>query len=384
MESKVQLPHKDRFRTATRLVYLDTAAEGLPLDESREVLLQYFADKSSGSPGRGRMFEAENEAVHAAASLLSTSGRNVALLSSATEGLNLLANSICWNRGDEVLITDLEFSSNVVCWLRLREKGVHVEVVPSRLGLVNLEDFTARMRPQTRVVSVSQVSYKTGTQFPFLRELSRQAHLVGALFVVDATQALGRVPVTVDGVDFLVASSYKWLLGLHGLGVVYCAPDLLSRLRPGAAGWYSVSNIFAPDRFERFDLKDGAARFAGGMPNFASIYVLRASIGFLMQVGVEKIDMALKPMVRKAREGIAALGFELLTPEGPQYASGIVSFAHAAPEKAAQALASAGVIVWAGDGRVRASIHLHNDDDDIDALLTSLASYQDASPAAKH
>jgi len=383
MESQIQLPCKARFRTATRLAYLDTAAEGLPLDESREVLLQYFADKSSGSPGRDRMFEAEDEAVCAAASLLNTQGRNVTLLSSATEGLNLLANSICWNRGDEVLISDLEFPSNVVCWLRLREQGVHVEVIPSRSGLVELEDFTSRIRPQTRVVSVSQVSYKTGTQFTFLRELSHQAHLAGALFVVDATQALGRVPVSVDGVDFLVASSYKWLLGLHGLGVVYCAPDLLSRLRLGTAGWYSVRNLFAPDRFERFDLKDGAARLAGGMPNFPSVYVLRASMRFLTQVGVERIDAALKPIVRRAWEGIAALGFNLLTPENVQCASGIVSFSHEAPEEVARALESAGVIVWAGDGRVRVSIHLHNDENDVDALLSSLKAVRVVPPRAK-
>lgn len=357
---------------ANQAAYLDTAAEGLPLDQARDSLLEYVADKSVGTPGRMRLFAAEREAVRVAAALLGAEEQNVALVGNATEALNLLGSSIRWSQGDEVLITDLEFSSNVVCWLRLQEQGVRVIVIPSRQGKVELADFTSRFGPQTRIVTVSQVSYKTGTQFPFLVELSREAHRAGALFVVDATQALGRVPVGVDGVDFLVASSYKWQLGVHGLGVVYCASELLGSLKPGAAGWYSVENIFAPDRFERFVLKSGAGRFTGGMPNFPSIYVLRDSLKFLSLIGVERINAMLQPLVEKARAGIAALGYDLLTPEDPRFASGIVSFVSDAPEKVGRALCDAGVVVWAGDGRVRVSIHLYNDEQDVDMLLKCL------------
>jgi cysteine desulfurase / selenocysteine lyase len=109
------------------------------------------------------------------------------------------------------------------------------------------------------------------------------------------------------------------------------------------------------------------------MPNFPSIYVLRKSLDFLMQLGIERIDSELKPLVKRAREGIAALGLELLTPADPASASGIVSFAHESPEDLGQALRDAGVIVWAGDGRLRASIHLYNDEKDIDFLVASLA-----------
>jgi cysteine desulfurase/selenocysteine lyase len=372
MIGEIRIPCKSRFARAGEVVYLDTAAEGIPLDDSRNALLEYFEDKSTGTPGRERMYQVEAQATAAAAALLGTTERNVAFMGNATDGLNLLGNSIRWKSDDEVLITDLEFSSNVVCWLRLRDQGVRVVVIPTDSGVVGLSEFTSRLRPTTRLVSVSQVSYKTGTQIPFLAELSQAVHEAGALFVLDATQALGRVPVSVEGVDFLVASSYKWLLGSHGLGMVYCAPRLLEELTPGAAGWYSVSDVFASDRFERFSLKDGAARFVGGMPNFASIYVLRDSLSFLMRSGIERIDSQLKPLVRKAREGIASLGLRLLTPADEAYASGIVSFSHDAPEDLGRALLEKGVVVWAGDGRVRASVHLYNDENDIDSLLATL------------
>jgi selenocysteine lyase/cysteine desulfurase len=133
-----------------------------------------------------------------------------------------------------------------------------VRVIPATGGAVDLGQYTALINSRTKLVSVSQVSYKTGAQIPFLAALSQEAHRAGAVFCVDATQALGRVPVSIEGVDFLVASAYKWLLGIHGMGVAYVSPELRDRLAPGAVGWYSVTDIFTPDRFERYELKAGA------------------------------------------------------------------------------------------------------------------------------
>jgi cysteine desulfurase / selenocysteine lyase len=366
------IPFKAQFHTARNLTYLDTAAEGLPLDKSGEALLSYFHDKTSGTPGRERMFAAEKEAIAAAAQLVGASPENIALIGNATDGLNVLGNSIDWKPGDEVLITDLEFSSNVVAWLRLRDSGVRLEVIPSDSGTVTLDDFVSRLHPATRLVSVSHVSYKSGMQVSFLKELAHEVHRIGAIFVVDATQSLGRIPVSVADVDFLVASSYKWLLGVHGLGVVYCAPALRDRLLPGAAGWYSIDDIFAPDRFDNYVLKNGAARFVSGMPNFPSIYVLKESIGFLLDVGVEHINKSLQPLVSRLRQGIAGLGLPLLTPSGSEFASGIVSFSYPDAESLGRALHGVGVVVWAGDGRVRASVHLYNDESDINRFLACL------------
>jgi selenocysteine lyase/cysteine desulfurase len=243
-------------------LYLDTAAEGLPPDHLRRALTSYHEDKSSGTPGRRNLHQVEAEALQAAACLLRTSAQDIAFLSSASEGLNLLANSIAWRSGDEVLITDLEFASNILVWLRLKELGVRLRVVHSESGMIQLEQLESQIGRATRLVSISQVSYKTGTQIRFLPELAQAIHRVGGILCVDATQALGRVPVSVDGIDYLVASSYKWLLGVHGLGIVFFAPELQERLLPGAVGWYSVQELFGPDRFENFKYKEGAARLA--------------------------------------------------------------------------------------------------------------------------
>lgn len=372
ISTPVFLSYRERFALGGVRAYLDTAAEGLPLREAQGTLTAYFEDKATGTPGRARMFQAHSEAIDESARLLGCARENVAFTGNASEALNILGSSMYWKPGDEVLITDLEFPSNVVCWLRLREQGVRVHVLPSENGVVELEQFTSRLRKSTKVVAVSQVSYKSGTQFPYLAELARAAHEVGAIMVVDATQALGRVPVATSCADFLVSSSYKWLLGTHGLGVVYCAPRLLEELGPGAAGWFSITDVFGEDRFQQFSLHRGAARFTTGMPNFPSIYVMRESLRFLNSIGVDQIDGQLKPLMRMLRKELAAMNLPLLTPVATTYASGIVSFAHDAPEELSRALREKGIIVWGGDGRVRVSVHLYNNMSDIEALLVGL------------
>jgi cysteine desulfurase/selenocysteine lyase len=364
------------FPQSHQVAYLDTAAEGLPLAEGETALAAYFTDKSVGSPGRRHFHVEEERAQSAVARLLGAHPEDVALISCCSEAVNVLANSIHWKPGDEVLISDLEFPSGALAWLRLRDRGVILRVLPSEEGRISLKSFHEAIGKNTRVVYVSHVSYKTGTRLPFLLELSKAAHEIGALFVVDATQSLGRLPVTVDGIDFLVASGYKWLLGVHGLSVVYMSPSLRDRLAPGALGWYSVRNLFTPDRFEQYALKPGAGWIMCGMPAFPSIYVLRRSVEFLLELGVDRIDAELRPLVAQLRQGIEELGFHLITPPDTQYASGIVSFSHPDCERIAVELEERNVIVWAGDGRVRASLHLYNDRSDIERYLRELAPHR--------
>lgn len=368
----ISIPTKDKFPQTREYTYLNTAAEGLLSTDTQEALAEYTRAKSRGSINRPKLYEVEAETVGLATEFLGAPVGSVTFLANATEGLNLLANSSEWEEGDEVVITDLEFPSNVITWLRLKEKGVRLEVVEADRGMIRIEDITSRLTERTKLVSVSQVSYKSGTQLPYLAELGAEAHRAGALFAVDATQALGRVPVGVENVDFLVASSYKWLFTPHGLGITYCSPELLDRLTPATAGWYGVPNIFTPDRFESFEFKDGAARFAAGMPNFPTIYGLRASLKYLLEIGVGHLDASLAPLVQKMRSGLVDLGLNLLTPDDPAYQSGIVAFLHPAAQEIGSELASQDVIVWANDGRVRSAIHLYNDEAEVDRYIAAV------------
>jgi selenocysteine lyase/cysteine desulfurase len=351
------------------VAYLDSAAEGLPLPGGEDALRLYFSLKSQGSPGRRQLQKEESAACEAVAALLGARDEDVALVSTASEAINIFANSVEWRPGDEVVTSDMEFPSGVLPWLRLASSGVRLRVVASRDGVVSLDDFARVITPSTRLVCVSHVSYKTGMRLPYLADLGRLAHRHGALLAVDATQSLGRLPVSLDEVDFLFASSYKWLLCVHGLGIAWISPAVRDRLVPGALGWYSLQNLFTPDRFSSYRAKAGARWMMCGMPAYPSICVMRRCAEFLLRTGVERIEKDLRPLVEKLRSGVAGLGFDMLTPAPPEYASGIVAFSHPQCDKVGSTLESEDVIVWSGDGRVRASVHLYNDAADIDRFL---------------
>lgn len=371
----MDLPCKSMFPRSREVAYLDTAAEGLLPSFAEEALATYYRDKSLGTSGRSRLYEEGHKCRKAAARMLGVNAEDVAFVASVSDGLNALANSIDWRPGDEVVTTDLEFPANVLAWLRLRHRGVRLRVVRSSRGTVTLDQFAAAIGPATRLVTTSQVSYKSGANFTYIPELAAEAHRAGAFFSLDVTQAAGRIPIPLAGVDYLVCSAYKWLLGIHGTALVYVAPEANARFAaPGVLGWYSVKDIFRPDRFETFECKEGAGYLEAGMPNFASLYALRRSLDLLNEAGVERLQSTLRPLVLSLRNCFAELGFDVLTPEDPTQQAGIVSFEHPEAERIGDALEQSGIVVWRGDGRVRASVHLYNDAPDVETLVAALAS----------
>jgi selenocysteine lyase/cysteine desulfurase len=245
-------------------------------------------------------------------------------------------------------------------------------MVPSRGGALQLDDLTAAISQRTRVVTISQVSYKTGAWFPHTAALAEVAHSVGAIFCLDATQALGRCPVPLTGVDYLMASTFKWLLGLHGSAITYMSPSFRERFSLAGVGWYSVRDGFSAVRAAEYELKPGAACLVAGMPNFSALYAANASLKFLLSVSDEAAHQEVNVLVRNLRIRLGALGLSLLTPGEEAFTSGIVSFEHPAGDRVAAQLEENGIVVWGGDGRVRASLHYYNNADDVDQYVTIL------------
>jgi selenocysteine lyase/cysteine desulfurase len=326
---------------------------------------EYVEQKARGTPGRLKHFAKEMEARQLAAQLLETDAHTVTFAPSTSDALNILAASLPFKPGDEILISDLEFPSNVLPWLALRRNGVRVVVVPSVAGEVRLCDLTEAITSKTRLVSISLVSYKTGAYFPYISDLAEAAHSVGAALCVDATQALGRCPVSLAGVDYLMASTFKWLMGPHGLAIVYVSPEFRRRFELAGVGWYSVETAFSEDRFERYNLKPGAACIAAGMPNFGSLYSLCESLRFLLSLDLESERKRVDRLSRELRQSLQAKPVNMLTPESADLVSGIVSFEHPEAARIGDILNQLGVVVWAGDGRVRASLHFYNDGSDV-------------------
>jgi selenocysteine lyase/cysteine desulfurase len=381
--------YKNLFARAQGVAYLDTAAEGLLLAESAQAFACYCQAKSRGSPGRNELYEVLAQTRASVGRLLDTDAANVAFTANASDAIGQLILSMDWQAGDQVIVSDIEFSSNVLPWLRWKQRGVEPVMIYSTGGAVLAYDVIERINARTRLILLSLVSYKTGAYLAGLGEISSAAQRVGAVLAIDATQALGRCPVSIDGVDFLFSSSYKWLLGPHGIGIVFVSPEFRRRFSPAHIGWYSVDDPLVPpaalfaSESEGYGLKGGAACLFTGMPNFPSIFALKRAVEFVSEIGVEKIHRELHPVVEHLREGLCALGLDVLTPPGRVFASGIVSFAHSDAQKLGESLERDGVIVFAGGGRVRASVHFYNDASDVDRCLEVLARISQTGPACE-
>ena len=362
---------KSDFLGLAQVTHLCAGAETPILKSHRSAVDRFFEDKSGGTRGRDRMLETYDGCKRKVATLLGVSPKEIAFLSSSSEGINLVAHSLEWNRGDNVVLCDLEFPSDVLPWTRLDDQGVEIRIIHQRNWSLSLSDLGEAIDDRTRVVAVSQVSFLTGQRLRLeqLAELVRQSHAVLSL---DATHGAGVVEVPAGCADVLVSSCYKWLLGVHGLAIFYCNAERQPDLRPPFLGWHTAASFGDWRDPTRYSVRPEAARFEPGNPSFVGIYILDNALDRLLEIGISRIEAYVASLADRVWKGIEALGLEVMTPQNKSQRAGNVCFSTPNSEAIATRLEERGILVWPGSGRVRISTHLYNTVEDVDRLLSAL------------
>ena len=351
--------------------YLYTGAESAPLKSQTQALERYLHERPRAEAGRAEHIATENRCKRQLAGLMGCGADDVGIVGSASEAIILIASGIDFTPGDNIVTNDLEFPSTVLPWIQMKQRGVEVRLVRSRDWQFTPEDVIAQIDGRTRLVAVSHVSYLSGLRLD-LEPIAHAAHAHGALLLADVTQSLGVVPVDVGAYDFAVASTYKWLLGIHGGGVLYWNRARLPDFAPGAVGWFSVSDFLSDDRFERITWKPTAERFELGMPSYAAIYALENGVRYLQQFGADRIGAHVEALGDELIAGLRGQGWTVMTPVAREHRAGNISIAVADAVTVRDALIGKNVHTWGGDGRVRASLHLYNDSADVAAYLAAL------------
>ncbi len=357
------------------LHYLNTAAESIPPLCVSEAVAEYMRHKALGMRGRDFHFPRVEECREITAKHLGLTAAEVSFCSCSSEAYNLLASALDLKPQDEVVVTDLDFPAGATPWLAAPE---HARPV-SRLwrnshGALNLVDLASLLNERTKLVQVSLVSFYNGHRiaYPKLRDMVRLL-APNALIAVDVTQALGRIVLDCQDADILISSTHKWTLGIHGGGIIGVPQKSAARLTTKAGGWYHLANAFDADRFENARVKAGAASFSVGMPSFAALYALNASLRYLDQVGgVASIAAQADPLVARVHAGLAELGIAPLSPAQPENPSGIVAFCHERGEAIQAALLAQNIHVMYHAGRIRVAVHGYNTAEDIEKLLATL------------
>jgi len=365
------------FPALAGIAYLNTAAEGIPPPAVGEAFAAYVRDKTLGMDGRLEHAKVHARAREAAAAMIGLEADDVAICSCSSEAFNLAALALRLADGDEVVVSDLDFPSSVTPFLQAACPA-EVRVWRSRGGRLAPEDLAGLLTPRTRLVSLPLVSFYNGFRADVPATAAVVARHSPALLAVDATQALGRIPLdrgsgALAGADLVVSSTHKWLLGPHGGGIVGVPPHRRDAWTVPAGGWFNIRDAFGGERFAAAESLAGAASFAVGMPNYPAIYGIAAALEYVAGVGVAAIDRHAAPLVAACLEGLGGLGVDLLSPADPAALAGILAFRHPRAEAVHAALHARGIHVMHHAGRLRVAIHGYTTAADVEAFLSALA-----------
>jgi selenocysteine lyase/cysteine desulfurase len=362
------LASRPLFAGLRDVAYLNTAAESPGPASLAAALARYADDKALGSQGRTAMYAVEERCRGRVAALLGGLPEDVAFTGSCAHGINAVLAAVRFRPGDALVTSDLEFPTVDLAAARLRRAGVEIRLAHAVGGAVAPEALVALLHRRVRAMVVSLVSFKTGAMLDLV-PVSAACRATGTLLVVDATQALGAVTVAAELADVVVASCFKWLLGAHGAAVLYVRGAAAVELEPEAIGWRSIRDPFADVFAAGVELHADARRFEEGMPPFPALYALEAGLEVLAEHDPATVARHVRALGGRLREELTARGFTPLGPAAEAERAGIVAVADSHAEQHAEELRERGVVIWGRDGRLRASVHLYNDDSDIDRLI---------------
>lgn len=259
--------------------------------------------------------------------MINCTSDRIAFLDNTTNGIIWLVQGIDWKAGDRIILNDVEFPANVYPFLKLKEKGIEVDFIKSKNGLVTAEEVIEAINPETKLISISFVQFLSGYRVD-LEKIGEVCRERGIIFSVDSIQGLGAVKLDVEkcNIDFLANGTQKWLLGLQGLAFIYVRKELQEEMKSAPIGWLAVKDAWKLLDFN-LTAKDTAERFQPGTLNNLGIYAFNSSMKFFEEFGFDEIEKQVLRNSRYFMNELAKIGFESPLYSLPdKYLSGIVSF----------------------------------------------------------
>jgi kynureninase len=275
---------------------------------------------------------------------------------------------------NRIVMSDLEFPSNMYLFEGFRRYGAEIVYVPSSDGITApLEPLLEAIDDRTALVVVSYVLFRSSYILD-VKPIVERAHAVGARVVLDTYQAAGAIRLAIGelGADFAVGGSVKWLCGGAGAGYLYVRPDLARELRPALVGWAAHATPF---QFATGEIQyaDAPERFQSGTPNVPALYGARAGYRIVNEVGVGAIREKSLRLTRRLMDGALARGYRVNTPRDDRQRGGTVTVDAPGGSATSDALIRRGVIVDYRPGSgIRMAPHFYNTEEEIDRALRTL------------
>ncbi|RWG09646.1 MAG: aminotransferase class V-fold PLP-dependent enzyme [Mesorhizobium sp.] len=376
---------RQEFPATESAIYMDVANQGLISRTTRMSMDQHLDNRMNGLNDEERMMQLVERTRSRFAKFIGADKDEIAITKNASEGINIIGNAIDWRPGDNVVLCrQLEHANNILPWLQIRDKHrIELRIVEADNGTIPYAGFVNAIDSRTRIVTVSTVTMVPGFK-TVMEPIAEACKRVGAFLLADASQSIGILDTDVTrlGVDGLVASSYKGLMGLYGLGFLYCRREWADRLIPAYLARFSVDLGDAPESAPIFDsvkLRSGAPRFEIGHYNFPGVIAVYASIGQLMEIGTLAIEQSVTSIARRLASGLLDLGLPVCGGAPGNHTGTIVALGDSALAGSREFdsrihslhehLLENQVIVSIRRGMLRFSLHLYNTVDEVDQVI---------------
>jgi cysteine desulfurase/selenocysteine lyase len=289
------------FPITKEAVYLNSASQA-PLNTLVQDKLQAYIASELNFVGK-KGFNRDSIRIPLS-KLLGGSPEEYALTTSTGVGLGMIAQGIDFKKGDNIILPEKEHWNNAYPWINLESKGVEIRFAKlNKDASINPKAIQKLMDNNTRVVAVAAVRFNTGFRTN-LAEIGEIAHSKNALFIVDAAQGAGMVPIDVvrDGIDIMAGCGFKWLLGMHGTGFLYVNKRFIKTIQPVLPGMYAA-NI----AYDELSYHKDARKFETGTLAYPLFEAWSAGLELLLQVGVsgvyenalENTDLLINGLLKK-------------------------------------------------------------------------------------
>ncbi len=327
-------------------------------------------------PGRSDFgVENQNSLKTRFGAMIGAKPTEVAFVSSTSDGENIVALGLDLpTKKGNIVLDELHFTSSLYLFKELEKKGVELRIVKHRNWAIDVTDMERAIDKNTRLVSLALVSNVNGFMHD-VTAVSKIAHAHGAYVFADIIQAVGAVPVDVRamGIDFASTGTYKWLMGERGFGFLYVREEHQGTVLPTTRyGHRQVSN------FNRAALTweplPGAAMYESGNIPVLLAAAVSAGIDYVRALGLDKIRAHAKALTDRLQRELPPLGYASLTPA--QTATPIVAFELKDPGATAKALQATRIAatIIGNENRLRLSVSVFNNHEDIDRVVAALGS----------
>ena len=303
--------------------------------------------------------------------------RDIILGNSASYGLHLLANGLPWDTGDEILVMQNDFPTNILPWLALEKKGVVVKQLKPKNFILRPEELEKAITVKTKLFCISQVHTFTGLKLD-VEQFAAICRKKNVVCVINLSQSAGTMPIDVSqwNVDAVVCAGYKWLCGPYGTGMAWFSPELRSKLDINLSYWCSVlsdEELQSEGKLKYREISSARKYDVFGTANFFNFVPFESSVRLLLDIGIPKIVNYQKKLVGHFTKNFDLKKFQLLSSTDPLHQSCLIVISHQDQSKnkaVFDRLKSANIHVAFWKGNIRVSPHIYNTIGEIDRCLS--------------